>query len=407
MKSDSNSIEFVASDGAFRGTFGSGSQAMADMLARYEDPQQRAKMREEQRQSTVDSHYGAADTLQLDAAAFDKLIDLLTDQQMERSERFFREFATRVPPGDPKNRMHTEAERVTKEIEALREVLGQEKLERYQALQSSLGQRRQIRELDQRLGDSDKLNGTQRERLVELLHEQLMASIERNQPLTFHRSRSHSPFSNPLHGMPSQEELQRSSLLQTIASNEEIWREMPESNRQLRERAAEFLTERQLAMLAQMHAETLAGQQRTIEQMRMQAGLIATIPEQPQVVEVPPAAVNRDVKLSIKVAVNSESPRYLTTVVSSGQSLSLNISENLSLEATLVVFDNEIYNLRVEYFETGLTGKRSIGNSGQMNMLKPASAEMRAIHMSGAGSDTVLTGSKGYAVEMSALVEST
>jgi hypothetical protein len=74
----------VASDGVFQGTFGSGSQAMADMLARYEDPQQRAKMRDEQRQSTVDSHYGVADTLQLDAAAFDELIDLFTDQQMER-----------------------------------------------------------------------------------------------------------------------------------------------------------------------------------------------------------------------------------------------------------------------------------------------------------------------------------
>jgi hypothetical protein len=80
--------------------------------------------------------------------------------------------------------MHTEAERVTKEIEALREVLGQEELERYQALQSSLGQRRQIRELDQRLGDSDKLNDTQRERLVGAVartaHLFFPSNVERN-----------------------------------------------------------------------------------------------------------------------------------------------------------------------------------------------------------------------------------
>jgi hypothetical protein len=406
MKSNSNSIEFVAgSDGVFQGAFGSGSQTVADMRARYEDPQQRPKMREEQRQSTVDSHYGVADTLQLDAPAFDKLIDLLTDQQVEQSERFFREFATPVPGGDQKIRMQAEAERVTNQIQALREVLGQEKLERYQALRSSLRQRLQLRELDQRLGDSDKLDSTQRERLVELLHEQLMASIERSQPLTFQRSRA--PLPGPLLSMPSQEELQRVSLLETIASNEEIWREMPESNRQLQELAAELLTARQLAMLVQMHAETLADQQRRIEQMRAQAGLMASIPEQPQVGAMPPAVVNRDVTLSIRVAVNSESPRYLTMVVSSGKSLCLEISENLTLEATPVVFDNELYSLRAEYFETGVTGRRLIGNSGEMGLLKPASVEMRAIYMSGRTSGKVLAGSKGYAVEMNALVEPT
>ena len=402
VKSESNSIEFAASDGVFQ-TFGNGSPWTADMRARMEDPRQRAKMREEYWQSIADSHYGVADDLQLDPATFEKLIELLADQQLERSEHFFRGFATQGSPADAKNRMHAEAGRVTKQIEAQREVLGQEKLERYQALQPSLGQRMQIRELDQRLGDSDKFNGSQRERLVELLHEQFMNSIERSHGLNFMRS----PLNSPLQGMPSREELQRSSLLQTIAANEEIWREMPESNRQLRERAAEFLTQRQLAMLEQMHAEKLASQQKVVEQMRLRAGLSATIPEQPEAVEVPPAAVNRDVKLSIKVAVNSESPRYLTTVVSSGKSVSLKISQDLSLEATPVVFENDAYNLRVEYFETGVTGKRVIGNMGELGTLKPASAETRAFHMSTGGGSTVLTGSKGYAVEMSALVEST
>jgi hypothetical protein len=141
--------------------------------------------------------------------------------------------------------------------------------------------------------------------------------------------------------------------------------------------------------------------------MRVQAGLIATIPEHPQVVEEPPAIVDRAVKLSIKVAVNRESPRYLTTVVGSGKAVSLKISEDLSLEATPVVFDNDRYNLRVVYFETGITGKRKIGNMGELGKLEPASEEAHSIHMRTGGGSTVITGSKGYAVEMSALVEST
>lgn len=399
-KSELNSIEFASSDGVFQ-TFGSGSSTMAEMRARFEDPRQRAKMREEYRQSFVDSHYGIADTLQLDAASFDRLIELLADQQLEHSTAFYRDFPTQAAAGDPDERMRAQADRATKDVEALREILGQEKLERYQALQPSLSRRTQIRELDERLGDADKLNAAQRERLVVLLHEQIMSSIERTLPLNSMRSQ----LAALLRPQPGQD-LRRQSQLDTIAANEATWREMPESNRQLRQQVAGLLTERQLAMLSQIQAEEWASQQQRIEYMRLQAGLSATIPEQPQVVEAPPAVVTRDVKLSIKVAVNRESPRYLTTVVSSGKPVSMKISEELSLEATTVLFENEAYKLRVEYFETGVTGRRVIGNMGSMGMLKSLPPELRSVD-SGSGSGTVIVGSKGYAVAMKTLIEPT
>jgi hypothetical protein len=400
LKAGGDTAELATSDGVFQ-TYGSG---MAEMQARLADPQQRAKMREDQRQSIVDTHYGVADSLQLDAASFDRLIDLLTDQQMERSEYFYKEFATRpmpTAPIHPSKRMQAEAERVTKQIEALREVLGQEKLERYQKLQPSLGQRRQLRQLDARLGDADKLDSTQQDRLVELLHEQFMASINRI------HARRRSAFLGEVFNSPSREALQRSSLLETIASNEDLWRELPESNRQLRERVAGFLTERQLTVLEQMQAEELAIQQERIEQMRVQAGLSATIPKQPQVIELSPATVERDVKLSLRVSVNDESPRYLTTVVSSGKSVSLKISKDLILEATPVVFENDAYKLRVDYFETGTTGRRLIGNMGESGTVKPLGPDPRSIITNNGGGSTVITGSKGYAIELSTLVEAT
>ena len=398
---ESNTLEAASSDGMFQ-AFGSGSQAMNEMRTRLQDPQQRAKLREDQRRSIAGNHYGVADALQLDAATFDRLMELLADQQLAQSEHFHAMFAGEGPR-NPTERMRNEADRVTKNIDAMREVLGQEKLERYQKLRFSLGQRGQIRELDERLGAADKLNGTQRERLVELLNEHMVASLERR-----HMQRSLlSPFRGDLRALPSREEMLRHSQLQTITSNEETWRDMPESNRQLRERAAEFLTEPQLAMLAQMHEEQRATLQQRIEQMRVQAGLSTTIPEQPQVTEATLATVNRDVKLSLMASVNEENPRYLTTVVSSGKSVSLKIAEGLFLEATPIVFENDAYKLRVEYFEEGgVTGRRLIGNMGQSGTVMQPSSDGGSRHVGGGGG-SVLTGSKGYAVELSALVEST
>ena len=134
--------------------------------------------------------------------------------------------------------MHAKAERMTQQINAQREVLGQEKFERYQALQSCLGRRHQVREFHELFGEADKLSGAQRERLVELLHEQLTKSIEQSRPLHFQRA----TLARVLSDMPSPEELQRTSQLQAIMVNEQTWRESPESNRELRKRAAEFLT---------------------------------------------------------------------------------------------------------------------------------------------------------------------
>ena len=107
---------FGASQGVFR-TFGSGSDGLSKLGARLKDPQERAKMRAEHRESIVASHYGVAEALQLDAATMDKLIELLTDQQMKQSEDFYRNFTTRAPAREPRKELHDEAERMTQQID--------------------------------------------------------------------------------------------------------------------------------------------------------------------------------------------------------------------------------------------------------------------------------------------------
>lgn len=392
MAVESNSVQTAPSERFFR-VFGADSPPMAEMAARYKDPAQRARLLEEQRRYIVDAHYGVPEALELDAATYNKLVDLQAQEQIEQSEYFYRQFGPYESRPDPGKRPSEEVERANRYIDAQRELLGQEKLERLQQLRRSVGHRAEVRQFDERLGAADKLTTTQRERLIELLHDHLTSSIQREHLSGFGRS-----FFNPRTGeLPSSEELQRQSQLSTIAANEKIWREAPQSNRELRERAAEFLAPAQLAVLEQIHAERLATLQRGIEQMRIQAGLSPTIPAQPQTIETAPEPVEREVRLSLKVAVNDLSPRYLTTTVNSGKPVSLKIADSLLLEATPILFDDDSYTLRLEYYETGITGKRCIESMRLSGTLAQPS---------GVGS-AVVVGNKGYAIDWSVRLEST
>jgi hypothetical protein len=387
--------------GVIFNTFGDGSEHMRKMRERLQDPQQRAALREENRGHIVVSHYDVAEVLGLDAATHDKLIDLLTDQQMAQLEEFHLRGFSETPP-DVTNHLQLHADRQNREIDALRELLGQEKLERFQVYRSTLGQRWQLREFEAYLAPTDKLNSKQKEQLIELFRAHFQRSLQDHHGMR----RGRSGLDVMMRDMPSREELQRRSQLMTIEANEASWRRMPESDRRLREQAAAFLTASQLASLEQLHADKLQQLQRSIEQMRVQAGLNPTIPPAIEGDEPTPAKVTRDVRLRIKIAVNHAKPVTFTEVVSSGTPYTFEIDEGLLVQATPIVYDNETYDLRVEYFEQGATGKRSIGNMGGMGTLNRVQPGNEALALMG-GSSTVISGSKAYAIELSTSVEGT
>jgi len=387
--------------------FGDGSEHMRKMRERLEDPQQRAALREEHRGYIVDSHYDAAEVLELDAATYGKLIELLTDQQMAQLDEFHLRGFSQRPPPDATSHMRFHADRQNREIDALRELLGQQKLERYQAYRSTLSERWQVREFDTYLSPGDKLGPKQKEQLIELFRARLQRLRQGHFPLGWARSGLSAPMHTPTSEVPSREELQRRSQLMTIESNEASWRSMPESDRQFREQAAAFLTATQLATLEQMHAEKLQQLQRSIEQMRMQAGLNPTIPPAIEGDEpAPPAKVTRHVRVRIKIAVNQANPATFTEVVSSGTPFTFEVDDGLLVQATPIVYDNETYDLQVEYFEQGATGKRSIGHMGGMGTLHRTPPGAEVLAMMG-GSSTVLTGNKAYAIELNTSVEGT
>ena len=76
----------------------------------------------------------------------------------------------------------------------------------------------------------------------------------------------------------------------------------------------------------------------------------------------------------------------------------------LVVEARPTAYDDEMFDLQMTYYEEGSTGKRVIGRMGQMGPIARAPVDPSSLDRRGNGS-TVVTGSKGYAVEVSVQVE--
>lgn len=309
---------------------------MRQMRERLKDPQQRATLRTEWRAQIAESHPDIGQALDIDAAAEEKLIELLTDQQMDQLDEFHLRFEGDRTPAQTQSeqtQIRALADRETKRVEALRELLGQERLERYQTFKTTSRERTQVAMLDARLDPAHKLRADQKERLIAVYQQHNIRDLDQHRLTTFSRS----PFGTAFRELPTAEELQRISQLQTIAGNEEIWRLMPQSDRLLRQRVAEFLTEPQLTTLAQMNAAEANGLQRRIEKARAQAGLSPTIPEHleasPGVSQPPRTPLAEKVKLSIKVAVNDSEPAVFTHVGRNGEPATFAIAEGLLVEA--------------------------------------------------------------------------
>jgi hypothetical protein len=397
--------------GVIINAFGDGSEHVRKMRERLQDPQQRALLREEYRGYIVEANYDAAEVLELDAATYEKLIEVLTDQQMGHLDQFHLRGFSPSPSSSPdvESHLQSQIERQSRDLDALREVLGQQKLERFQAYQWTSAERRQLRELDVYLKSSDKLSRTQKDQLIELFRTHNRSMIQGFHSTSQLRSTlgalREMPSQDPRQ-MPSQEELQRSSQLMTIESNEDIWRRAPESDRKLREQAAAILTASQLSALEQLHADRSKQLQQTIERMRVQAGLSPNIPAaaEAEAAEPTPAQVARDVRVRLKIAVNRGKPATFTQIVTSGTPLTVEVDGGLLVQATPTVFDNDTYELHIEYFEQGTTGKRLIGSMGNVGTLKRDPPVADSLLGGGA---SVVSGTKAYAIELSSSVETT
>jgi hypothetical protein len=356
---------------------------------------------EARRAQLLKSHYGVAEALQVDQARVDELAGLLADQLLaERDDSPARNVAT-TDSYDITDSLAARAERMNGYYAKMREVIGPEKFERYWALRYTLGNRLQVRELDDRLEPAHKLSPSQREQLVELLYENTMSEVRHHLRSFLDSSQLGEPTSEPL----SQEQLQLRWNFTALAANQEAIRRLSLADRQLVERAARFLTPTQLASFESTHAQQAKSMQRQVEQMRSQLGLSATIPDQPVAAEAGLARVDGEARLRLRVVVNRDKPKYFTEKVSSGQPAVFQIGDGLVLEALAILFEQDQYDVLLSYHEVGTTGQRWLGGTRSSGTLVKAPPGHQSRDLGTGGNGTIVQGDKAHAVQLSSIVE--
>jgi hypothetical protein len=374
-----------------------GSRSMEEMRARLADPEQRKAMRAEQRASLEQSYFDIEEELQLDAATREALMELLTDQSMKSMDAMF---------GDPRREawpsMQSMAEAENRKLDQLREVLGEDGLERYQEYTATVYERRQVREVDAYLQATDKLSPEQKTRLVKLFKEKNEGALP--PPAQSRMSnvlRSRDP------GSPTfQQDMQRESQLATIEANEQILRLRETANRIMSERASGFLRPAQSAALAKANEADVARLRKWTEQARAKAGFPPSTPgRQSEESTSPRKAASGEVTLDLMVRVNGGDPVHVTHTGANGETLKFKASDDLYVEAEWTLYEDNWIDVRLAYFEEGPNGLRRLpGGSGFGTMGRISSDTAPGDNSFGArnGSSTIVTGRKAYSVEVSA-----
>ena len=216
----------------------------------------RAQARVEQRAMIAKSHADLAEALELDAQTAEAVIELVTNDQMARMQQV----------ADPSfaDTVEARAQAETKHLDALRALLGgDEGLAKYRHYIATSAERAQVQALDAMLGPEDKLQAKQKRRLV-ALHAEQNRSVRGD-------IQSRNWGARPLTTLPNPAEMKRMSQLSTIAANEDTLRRMEKSNPDYEQRAAEFLTARQIAVLTHMNRQQTDSLRAWVEHARRAA----------------------------------------------------------------------------------------------------------------------------------------
>ena len=377
------------------------SPSMEEMRKRLADPEQREAMRAEQRAS-LDQFYSDLEAeLNLGSRTREALVELLTNQYLESLDAMFGSgVELRRREAWPSIQSLAAAE--NRKLDQLREVLGEDGLERYQEYTATMHERGQVREIDAHLGAADKLSPEQKGRLVKLFREK--NQLDLSPPVQSRMSnlmRSRDP------GSPTfREDLQRESQLATIESNQQILWRKETSNRWMAERASAFLRTPQKAALAKTMDADIARQRKWIAQARAKAGLDPAIPEHQNEEGAPVVKpASGEVTLDLIVRVNGGEPVHVVHTGRNGEPLKFKASEDLFVEAEWTLFDDNWIDVRLTYFEEGPNGRRRLqGGSGFGTMGNISGETAPSDNSIGArgSSSTIVTGRKAYSVELSA-----
>jgi hypothetical protein len=378
----------------------------AEMRRRLADPVEREKLRAETRSGMRAGHPDMAEVVGIDAATEEKLIELLTDEQMAHLERFWAErspldAAAGKPPtaGQDFIRDHNAAENRSKQ--QIRELLGEEAFYRYLDYKETVPQRQQLVYFEKRLDAADKLTPEQKDQLMAVLRAQLSESIARR--------RDHiNKVRLPAGVFPFSAEAQQK---ETIALNEEGFRELQRDSRVLLEKIQPVLTPKQHEVYTQMEAEKVASQRRWVQQLRADAGMTPEFDETrppPQVEKRTP--VKGRVRLEVRFQVDEHEPVTADLVTENGKAAAgFKAPEGLWVEATPTLYKDDWASVSLRIYEDRKGKRRLLTDGFNVGMLMRLpdgmpNAGLPGSPLLGGGGTSSVNGSKAFTVSLNARV---
>jgi hypothetical protein len=215
------------------------------------DPARRTAVREEYKQGLPKFYPDIGEELHLTAEQEDRLFDLLADFQMRHLDLFYAR-----PSGAPLEKASRFRDNDRRRDEALLSFLSRERYDKYRSYGQELPERQVVAHFTARLDPADALSSEQRAQLRAVLK----AEREQTQSEKVERRlQARGTFT------PST----AAELLEAnIRANEDSLSELEAESRRLLQRAASFMTTRQLAAMSDMERQKLDGQRRSVESLR-------------------------------------------------------------------------------------------------------------------------------------------
>jgi hypothetical protein len=216
------------------------------------DPLRRVTVREEYKQGLPKFYPDIGQELQLTAEQEDGVFDLLADFEMQLLDLFYA-----TPSGAPSDKASRIRDNDRHREEALLSFLGPEKFDKYRHYGQELPERQVLAHLIARLDPADVLTSGQRAQLRAVL------KAEREQTQREEEARRRQALLGAFTSSTAAELLEAN-----IRVNEDGFPELEAESRRLLQRAASFLTARQLATLAEIERQKLDAQHRWVTKLR-------------------------------------------------------------------------------------------------------------------------------------------
>jgi hypothetical protein len=345
---------------------------------RLRDPEQRKAVRANIRQSIEQDHASLDEVLPLGPTTRSKLFELLTDLRMEDTDRYANEPRMRTGPiysswealqaAEERERfaandLQRSAGLATRDRQRIRDVLGEARFQQYIEYEGTRRESAQVAYFDRQLPAENKLDASQRERMMRLLKE-LRQQRDDARQLAGARARAESTRRSYTNSAT-----ERDPNLEGLRRSERRLEEAAADGKQLLAQVAAILTPPQLAVYETNEATRLAQELAMAKRVRKRAGVdIETppvLPPDPAAVVTPRTPLAGRVQLDVKIKVNESAITQRSLLADNGAVVTFEFPA-LTIEAVPILFDDGWRELTLKFYEPdGKGGRRRINANPQ------------------------------------------